>query len=130
MLKETIEYEDYNGEKRKEDFYFNLNKAEIIEMNLSIDGGLEEYIKGIIAARDIPTISALFKKIVLKAYGEKTPDGKRFIKSEELSKAFTETEAYSELFVKLVTDEEKMAAFINGIVPKVERPASPIPLNK
>ena len=86
MLKKTITYKDYNGVERTEDFYFNLSKAEAMEMELSITGGLTEMIRKIVAAQDTPTIIATFKQIILKAYGEKSPDGRRFIKSEELSK--------------------------------------------
>lgn len=118
MLKKTIPYKDYNGVERIEDFYFNLSKAEAMEMELSITGGLTEMIRKIVAAQDTPTIIATFKQIILKAYGEKSPDGRRFIKSEELSKAFSETEAYSILYMELATNANAAAEFVNGIVPK------------
>lgn len=118
MLKKTITYKDYNDVERTEDFYFNLSKAEAMEMELSITGGLTEMIKRIVAAQDTPTIIATFKQIILKAYGEKSQDGRRFIKSEELSKAFSETEAYSILYMELATDANAAAEFVNGIVPK------------
>lgn len=125
MLKKTIPYKDYNGVERVEDFYFNLSKAESMEMELSITGGLSEMIRKIVAAQDTPTIIATFKEIILKAYGEKSPDGRRFIKSEELSKAFSETEAYSILYMELATDANAAAEFVNGIVPKdVDTPAA------
>lgn len=117
MLKKTITYTDYNGVDRKEDFYFNLSKAEVMEMELSTTGGLAEMIKRTVAAQDQPTIIKIFKELVLKAYGEKSPDGKRFIKSAELSEAFSQTEAYSILFMELATNDEAAAKFINGIVP-------------
>lgn len=117
MLKKSITYTDYNGVERTEDHYFNLSKAEIMEMELSTTGGLTEYIQRIVAAKDSPTIVKIFKELILKAYGEKSPDGKRFIKSDELSTAFSQTEAYSQLFMELATDENKAAAFVNGIVP-------------
>ena len=117
MLKKTITYTDYNGVERKEDFYFNLSKAEVMEMELSTTGGLAEMIKRIVAAQDQPAIIKVFKDLILKAYGEKSPDGKRFIKSPELSDAFAQTEAYSILFMELATDDEAAAKFINGIVP-------------
>lgn len=117
MLKKTIKYEDYNGTEREEDFYFNLSKAEIAEMELSTEGGLAEKINKIVAEQDVPSIIVLFKQIILKAYGEKSADGKRFIKSDELSTAFSQTEAYSNLFIELATDSEKASAFINGIIP-------------
>ena len=117
MLKKTITYTDYNGNERTEDFYFNLTKAEIMEMELGTTGGLAEMLTRIVAAQDAPAIIKMFKDIVLKAYGEKSPDGKRFIKSEELSTAFSQTEAYSQLFMELATDADEAAKFINGIVP-------------
>ena len=117
MLKKTITYTDYNGAERTEDFYFNLSKAEVMEMEMSTTGGLAEMITRIVAAQDAPAIIKIFKDLVLKAYGEKSPDGKRFIKSEELAIAFSQTEAYSQLFMELATDAEAAAAFVNGIVP-------------
>ena len=103
--------------ERKEDFYFNLNKAEVAEMELSTEGGLAEMIQKIVSSKDTPSIVKIFKDLILKAYGEKTPDGKRFVKSKELSDAFAQTEAYSELFMELATDAEAAAAFVNGIMP-------------
>jgi hypothetical protein len=117
MLKKTITYTDYNGTERTEDFYFNLTKAEVTEMELSTTGGLAETIKRVIAAQDQPAIIKIFKELILKAYGVKSPDGKRFIKSQELSMEFAQTEAYSILFMELATDDKAAADFINGIVP-------------
>ena len=117
MLRKTITYSDYNGNERTEAFYFNLTKAEVTEMEMSTAGGLAEMIEKIIAAQDAPSIIKIFKDLVLKAYGEKSPDGKRFIKSDELSTAFSQTEAYSELFMELATDADSAAKFVNGIVP-------------
>lgn len=117
MLKKTITYVDYNGAQRTEDFYFNLSKAEIMEMEMSTTGGLAETIQKIVAAQDAPAIIKIFKDLVLKAYGEKSPDGKRFIKSEEISTAFAQTEAYSQLFMELAMDANAAAEFVNGIVP-------------
>lgn len=118
MLKKTITYTDYNGVDRTEDFYFNLSKAEVMEMELSTAGGLAETLERIIATQDGPEIMRNFKQIMLKAYGEKSPDGKRFIKSEELSNNFSQTEAYSTLFVELATDDKAAAEFVKGILPK------------
>lgn len=118
MIKKTITYTDYNGTERTEDFYFNLNKAEITEMELSVDGGFAEKIKQIIAAKKQSEIIKLFKDIILRAYGKKSDDGRRFIKSEEISKEFSQTEAYSDLFMELSVNDELAAEFINGIMPK------------
>ena len=117
MLKKTMEYTDYNGVTRKETFYFNLTKAEIMEMEMSTDGGFAEMIQRVVDAKDAPTIVKIFKELILKAYGEKSDDGKRFMKSEEISQAFAQTEAYSELFMELATDDKAAADFVNGIVP-------------
>ena len=117
MLKKTITYHDYNGVEYTQDFYFNLSKAEIMEMELGTTGGLAEMIQNIVAAQDAPSIIKVFKDLILKSYGEKSADGKRFIKSDEISTAFSQTEAYSELFMELATNAEAAAAFVNGIVP-------------
>ena len=101
MIKKTITYTDYNGTERTEDFYFNLSKAELMEMELSISGGLVELINRVVAAQDQPSIIKIFKDLILKAYGEKSPDGKRFVKSDAISTEFSQTEAYSQLFIEL-----------------------------
>lgn len=131
MLKKTITYTDYNGVERTEDFYFNLSKAELMEMELSTTGGLAESIKRVVDAKDAPAIIKVFKDLVLKAYGEKTPDGKRFVKSDEIAEAFSQTEAYSILFMELATDADAAAKFVNGIVPAdmaAQAAASPMAL--
>ena len=118
MLVETIKYTDYNGTDREEDFYFNLTEAEVTEMELSVSGGLTAMVNKITMSQDAPSIIKVFKDLILKAYGEKSADGKRFIKSPELSEAFSQTEAYSNLFMMLSSDAEKAAAFFNGIMPQ------------
>lgn len=121
MLKKTINYTDYNGNERTEDFFFNLSKAEIMEMELSTVGGLAETIQKIVATQDAPAIIKIFKDLILKAYGEKSADGRRFVKEDEngykLYKGFEHTEAYANLFMELATNADAAAAFVNGIVP-------------
>jgi hypothetical protein len=117
MLKKTIKYTDYNGVERTEDFHFNLTKAELMEMELSTTGGLTETIQSIVQAQDTPSIIKIFKKLVLDAYGQKSADGRRFIKNDELKAEFEQTEAYSILFMELATDADAAAKFVNGIVP-------------
>lgn len=118
MVKKTITYTDYNGNERTEDFYFNLSKAEVTEMEMSIDGGLSKTIKSIIAAKDAPSIIKMFKDIILKSYGEKSLDGKRFVKNDEIRDCFSQTEAYSVLFMELATNADEAAKFMNGIIPQ------------
>ena len=118
MLKITKTYVDYNGTERTEDFYFNLTKAEVTEMELSKQGGISGYIESIVAAQDMPELIKTFKEIVLKAYGQKSLDGRRFIKKPELTEDFSQTEAYSMIFMELAMDDKKAAEFINGIMPK------------
>lgn len=131
MLKKTFTYIDFNGVERTEDHYFNLSKAELMEMELSTTGGLAEMINKIVAAQDAPAIVKIFKDLVLKAYGQKSADGRRFIKSKELSDEFSQTEAYSQLFMELATDADAAAAFVNGIVPAMDNKSSiPAPANK
>lgn len=121
MLTKTIKYTDYNGVEREEKFLFNLSKAELMEMEMGTAGGLAETIQTIVQTQDAPKIIEMFKKLILKAYGEKSADGKRFIKTDEngkpLSIGFSQTEAYSELFMELATDDVKAADFVKGIIP-------------
>jgi hypothetical protein len=135
MLKRNITYTDFNDQTVTETFYFNLSKAELVEMEMSIKGGLGEQIREMIRAEDSPKLIALFKRLVLEAYGVKSDDGKRFIKSEQLREEFTQTNAYSELFMELATNNEAAAIFLNGIIPKdvaveVEKMSLPIPVNQ
>jgi hypothetical protein len=120
MLKKTITYTDYDGNQRTEDFYFNLTKAEVTEFEMSTNGGLKKLLDKIVKEQDSKRVLELLKEIVLKAYGEKSMDGKRFIKSQELRDAFTQTEAYSELFMELLTNADVTAAFMNAIIPQVK----------
>lgn len=121
MLKKNIKYTDYNGVEREEEFLFNLTKAELMEMEMGTTGGLAEKIQKIIDSQDAPSIIKIFKEIILKAYGEKSADGKRFIKINDngtpLSIGFSQTEAYSQLFMELATDSDSAAAFVKGIIP-------------
>lgn len=122
MLKKTITYIDYNGVERIEDFYFNLSKAEIMELELENYGGLSETIKRLTREDDVKNIYKIFKEIVLKSYGEKSVDGRRFVKIDEnghkLSDKFAQTEAFSDLITELSTNADKASDFINNIVPK------------
>lgn len=125
MLKKTIVYTDYNGTTRKEDFYFNLTQAEVTELEVSVEGGLVEQINRIVAAQNGKVIIETFKDIILRAYGEKSPDGRRFIKNQEVRDAFAQTEAYSKLFMELATDAKAASEFVNGIVPPKMEKAAP-----
>lgn len=117
MLKKVIEYTDYNDTVRKETFYFNMSKAELMEQEMGVSGGYSEMVQRITEAQDMPTLMKLIREMVLKAYGEKSADGKRFIKSPELSEAFSQTEAYSSLMMELLTDAEAAAQFVISIMP-------------
>jgi hypothetical protein len=117
MIKKTITYTDFNGNERTEDQYFNLTKAEITKMELSIKGGLAEMIKRIVDAQDTPAIIEVFEDLIKRSYGVKTPDGRGFVKRAEDLEAFMATEAYSQLFMELATDADAAAKFVNGIIP-------------
>lgn len=123
MFKKTIKYTDFDGNERKEDFYFNLTKAELLEMQLSIEGGLQGHLERIIKTQSQPELIKMFKDIIMRAYGEKSPDGKRFMKSDEIRKNFECTEAYSELFMELATDSDAAAEFINALLPNDLQPS-------
>lgn len=117
MLKKTITYTDYDGNERTEDFFFNLSKAEVLEMEMGINGGMTKLIQRLVAEQDMERISKTFKDLILRAYGEKSLDGKYFEKSEDISRRFSYTEAYSVLFLELL-DPDKAAEFINAILPQ------------
>lgn len=129
MYKKTIKYTDYDGNEREEDFYFNLSKAELMEMEMGTTGGMRKMLEKIVSTQDTAKIIEMFKLIILKAYGEKSDDGKRFIKSKELSEAFSQTEAYSILFTELATDAQAASYFVNAIIPQEAKvkPNSPAP---
>ena len=130
MITETIKYTDYNGNERTEQYSFNLSKAECMEMELGTDGGMQQLVEKIVAEQDHKKIIEMFKDIILKSYGEKSPDGKYFMKSPEISAKFVATEAYSELFMKLATDAEYAAKFVNGILPEIpSEDKTVVPLN-
>lgn len=118
-------YTDFNGVERTEDFYFNLTRAELTEMELSTKGGLFAKVQQITASKDIPAIMEVFKELLLKSYGQKSPDGKRFIKTPELTEEFVQTQAYSDLFMELATNSTSAAAFVNGIMPVDMNPSGP-----
>lgn len=117
MYKRTIKYTDYNGVEREEDFYFNLTRAELIEMEVGPAEGLEEHFRKIIASKNGSLIMKTFKDFILKAYGEKSPDGRQFFKSEDISNGFLCTEAYNVLFCEICTDAEAAANFVNAVLP-------------
>ena len=117
MLKKTITYKDFDGNSRTEDFYFNLTKSEITEMELGINGGLDGMLDRVIKKQDGAVIIKVFKDLLLKSYGEKSLDGRKFEKSEKISDDFYHTGAYDELFMELVTDAKKAAAFVKAIMP-------------
>ena len=122
MFKKVIKYEDFNGQKREETFYFNLSKAELMEMELSTQAGVEEMIKMLIATKDNAKIVQIFKDLILKSYGIKSEDGTRFIKSQELREAFEQSNAYSELFMEILANSDAQVAFINGVISGVNMP--------
>lgn len=119
MLKKTVTYTDFNGKQRTETFYFNLTKAEVAEMEATVDGGFSTMLEKIVASNDPKRIVETFKDLVLRAYGEKSDDGRRFMKTPEIKQAFAETEAYSEIFMELAMDAKAAADFVNGIMPSI-----------
>lgn len=127
MLKKTITYMDFKGNDRTEDFYFHLSKPELIKLNYE-DGGIERRIHDIVDSENAHALMLLVEEIILLAYGERSDDGRRFIKSPEISKAFSETEAYSELFYDLLSDNgDKLADFINKLTASAEPNPNQLP---
>lgn len=120
MYKKTIKFTDYNGLEREEDFFFHLSQAEVLEMDLTTKGGMIGMMEQIIKTRNVPSLITIFKEIICKSYGVKSPDGREFIKNSEVLAEFVQTEAYSNLFIELATDTDAAIEFFNNIVPKVD----------
>lgn len=118
MLKKTITWVDFDGNTRTEDFYFNLTKAELTNMMTSVSGGLDKYLTRIFSAQDMPEVAKVVRELIRAAYGVKSDDGRRFMKSEEIYKSFEETEAYSEFFMKLFETEDTLLDFFIGVLPQ------------
>lgn len=116
MLKKTITYESYDGVTYTEDFYFNLSRAELIKMECGVKGGLTKKLEEIAKSSDPTQIMPVFEDIILKSYGKKSDDGKRFVKSQQLTDEFSQSEAYSELMVELIQDEKAASDFVNGLI--------------
>lgn len=124
MLKKTFTYTDFFGKERTEDCYFHLSESKLAEMDLKTQDGWSEWVKEIVAAKDNETLVETFKKVILASYGQKSPDGRRFIQTKELSEEFSQTPMFDQLFMSLVTDANAAADFFNGIVPeKVQKEA-------
>ena len=124
MLKKTITYIDYNDTERTETHYFDLNEVEAAEMELSVEGGMSKKLEAIAKSEDKAAMFKFFKELVAKSYGIKSEDGRRFIKSEQISEEFTQTRAYSKLIMELAQDGDKLAAFFNGVIPTVNAPTT------
>lgn len=118
MIKWPITYTNYNDEEIKEDFYFNLNKAELVQMQFNVNGAYSQFIERITNERDLKRLGEEFRNIILSSYGKKSDDGKSFRKSKEITEEFEQSEAYSELYMQLLTDEDKAVQFMRGILPK------------
>lgn len=132
MLKRDITYTDFNDQTVTETFYFNMTKAELVDLETSVEGGMEQRLRKIIEAEDRNQLIALFKQILLLTYGVRSEDGKRFIKSDQLREEFTQTAAYDALFVELASDDEAAAQFIMAVLPKdisqsIADPTKPMP---
>lgn len=125
MLKKTITYTDFEDNVRTEDFYFNLSKSEVMEMEMMESGGMSKMLQKIVSEQDSKKIIEHFKRIILASYGVKSPDGREFIKSPELSKSFSQTNAFDSLAVELYTNPESAAAFINAIIPQIPDGSTP-----
>lgn len=122
MLEKKIKYVDFRGIEREETFCFNLNKAELMEMEMLEEGGMTAKIQKLVETKDPKQVITIFKEIILKAYGEVSPDGKRFMKNKQISAEFEQCPAYEALFMELSTDADAATAFMNAVLPKVDKP--------
>ena len=121
MLKKTVTYTDFNGTERTEDFYFNLTEAELTEMELEHEGGFHYFLEKIIKSQSVPELIKWFKIILLKAYGVKSDDGRRFIKNDEVRAEFEQSQAFSDIYMEFVNDDNAAADFVNRVMPEKYR---------
>jgi hypothetical protein len=128
MIKWTITFDTYDGETLTEDFYFNLNKAELIQMQFDVNGAYGAFIERISNERDLKRLGEEFRKIILMSYGKKSDDGRLFRKSQEMRDDFEQSEAYASLYMELLTDSDKAVKFVRGILPK-DLQGAPVPEN-
>lgn len=117
MLKKTISYVDYNGVNCTEDLYFNLTQTELMKMESEIPGGLHSYMENVVNTSDPQKMFKLYEMIINRAYGEKSPDGKRFMKSDEISENFMHSAVYDSFYMELLTKDGELEKFIKGILP-------------
>lgn len=117
MLKKRIKFEDFNGEEREEDFYFNLTKTELVKWELGTTGGLQSLIRKIVDTKDSGALLKIFDDIIGMAYGVRSDDGKRFIKSKELTDEFRQTNAYDEMFIEFMQNPDNYNEFLKAIIP-------------
>lgn len=117
MIKKTVTFTDFDGNKRTEDFYFHLTEQELTEWELSVDGGLSGVLTRIVNSQDTKTLIGIFKDLLIKSYGVKTPDGRGFVKNEKVLNNFTCTQAFSDIYMELATDDKAAAEFVNGVMP-------------
>jgi len=118
MIKKTVTYKDFDGNERTEDFYFHLTEQELTEWELSVDGGLSGVLTRIINSKDNKKIIEIFKDLLIRSYGVKTPDGRGFVKNEEVLNDFKYTQAFSDIYMELATDDKAASDFVNGIIPE------------
>lgn len=124
MVKKTVTYTDYNGEERTETYRFNLNRVEVLDMQMTTIGGYTEKLQALIDAKNTAELYKLFKDLVLRSYGVISEDGKRFEKTDKLREEFEQTEAYVTIYMELATNTDKAIEFINGITPDFENKAN------
>lgn len=116
MIKQSISYVDYNGENQTEDFYFNLSKAEILEMMVA-DENIVESLQNLAKNGTATQAMNWFKDLIQKSVGEKSEDGKRFVKSPEITKNFMESPAFSEFLFDIIQNPAKSEPFVQGLLP-------------
>lgn len=118
MLKKTITYTDYDGMERTEDFWFNLSKTELTKLDAELPGGVLGVLRKIIDKKDRKALVDFIETLILRSYGEKTLDGKRFVKTPDMAEEFMQTPAYDELFMSILSDTDSQTGFINGVIPQ------------
>ena len=126
MLAKTITYNDYDNNERTETLYFNMNKMELTEFAADLPDDVFKNVSGVKSIQDVAKVAnkmgskgiiKFIKELVLRSYGVKSEDGRRFIKSKELSEEFSQTIAYDMFMSELMSDDKAASNFVNGLIP-------------
>lgn len=117
MVRREIKFTDFNGKSQTEVGYFNINKAELGKLQMRHNGTYLDYLKLLSERKKVEEMYNFVYELILDSYGEKDPEGRKFIKTPEMRTDFEQSLAFSEMIVDLVSNPDDLANFVKGIMP-------------